>query len=290
MKGIVLAGGTGSRLWPMTLAVSKQLLPIFNKPMIHYPISTLMLAGIRDILIITTKDDLPLFQKQLGDGSNWGISLDFQIQEKPNGIAEAFIIGENYLKEDSCLLILGDNIFHGSGLGRELQSTLPNTGAQVFTYEVSNPSDYGVINLDPHGKPLSIQEKPTNPQSNLAVTGLYWFDSDAINFAKHLVPSARGELEITSLIEKYLHQGNLRVSHLSRGSVWLDTGNPLAMNDASNYVRVVEERTGLLIGCLEEIAWRNGWLNSDQLRSSIERVSPRYKRYLTQLLVEESKN
>ena len=284
MKGIVLAGGTGSRLWPMTLAVSKQLLPVYNKPMIYYPISTLMLAGIRDILIITTPGDSTAFQKQLRDGKLLGVNFSYAIQEKPSGIAEALILGKEFLKGDSVLLILGDNIFHGAGLGRELTATLPHDGAHIFTYEVSNPNDYGIISMNEKGDPISIQEKPQSSDSNMAVTGLYFFDSLATEFARKLKPSTRGELEITSLIEEYLNIGKLRVTPLSRGSVWLDTGNPNAMNDASNYVRVIEERTGLMIACLEEIAWRNQWIGEKEIMEGIKLLNLTQKKYLLDLL------
>lgn len=268
----------------MTLAVSKQLLPVYNKPMIYYPISTLMLAGIRDILIITTPGDSTAFQKQLGDGKLLGVNFSYAIQEKPSGIAEALILGKEFLKGDSVLLILGDNIFHGAGLGRGLTATLPHDGAHIFTYEVSNPNDYGIISMNEKGDPISIQEKPQSSDSNMAVTGLYFFDSLATEFARKLKPSTRGELEITSLIEEYLNIGKLRVTPLSRGSVWLDTGNPNAMNDASNYVRVIEERTGLMIACLEEIAWRNQWIGEKEIMERIKLLNLTQKKYLLDLL------
>jgi glucose-1-phosphate thymidylyltransferase len=265
MKGIVLAGGTGSRLWPITKSVSKQLLPVYDKPMIYYPISTLMLAGIREILIITNPADQKAFQDLLGDGSNFGISFSYAVQPKPEGLAQALIIGEDFLGGDSCLLILGDNIFHGSGLGHDLERSLPNSGAHIFTYEVSNPREYGVLEVDENGKAISITEKPENNISNLAVTGLYFFDDQATMYSKSIKPSARGELEITSLIEIYLNENALTFTALTRGTAWLDTGNPNLLYDAAAYIRIIEDRTGLKIACLEEIAYQNGWITESQL-------------------------
>ena len=265
MKGIILAGGTGSRLWPATRVVSKQLMPIFDKPMIYYPLSTLMLAGVREILIITTPLDQSLFQALLGDGTALGIKIQYEIQKSPDGLAQSLLIGEVFLDGDSCLLILGDNIFHGAGLGHELINTLPQEGCHIFTYEVANPQNYGVLTLDKNQLPVSIVEKPINPDSNLAVTGLYFFDRRASLFTREIKPSHRGELEITSLIENYLQRQELTFTKLTRGTAWLDTGNAKSMHDASTYVRVVEERTGLKIGCIEEIAWRNKWINSKDL-------------------------
>jgi glucose-1-phosphate thymidylyltransferase len=264
MKGIVLAGGTGSRLWPITYSVSKQLLPIYNKPMIYYPISTLMLAGIREILIITTPQDQPKFRDLLGDGRQLGIEFHYETQVKPEGIAQAFLIGEKFLNGDSCMLILGDNIFHGAGLGHQLRNTIASTGSHIFTYQVANPSEYGVLNLSKEGVPLSIEEKPVSPKSKLAVTGLYFFDNKVSEIAKSISPSARNEIEITSVIERYLNKGELTVTHLSRGIAWLDTGTPKALHDAGTYVRIIEERTGQNIACLEEIAFDNNWI--DQLK------------------------
>lgn len=261
----MLAGGTGSRLWPMTRSVSKQLLPVYDKPMIFYPISTLMLAGIREILIITTPHEQPLFMHLLGDGSDFGVSFQYETQPEPKGLAQALIIGEEFLSGDSCLMILGDNIFHGSGLGENISSLLPSSGAHVFTYEVKDSSQYGVLFTDQFGNPTGIEEKPQKSNSRLAVTGLYFFDKCASAFAKEISPSPRGELEITSVINRYLQNGQLTYSHLNRGTVWLDTGNPLALNDASEYVRVLEERTGLKISCLEEIAWRKRWISDSEL-------------------------
>jgi len=265
MKGIVLAGGTGSRLWPITKTVCKQLLPVYDKPMIYYPLSTLMLAGVREILIITSPKDSDAFQSLLSDGSQLGISITYSVQPKPEGIAQALIIGEKFLNSDSCLLILGDNIFHGAGLGHELARSLPKAGAHIFTYEVSNPEEYGVLRIDKDSKPISITEKPKVFISNLAVTGLYYFDKNASIEAKKLSPSDRGELEITSLIERYLQADNLTFTALSRGTAWLDTGNPNSLNEASNYIRIIEERTGLKIGCIEEISFRNSWIDRKQL-------------------------
>jgi glucose-1-phosphate thymidylyltransferase len=270
MKGIVLAGGTGSRLWPITRSVSKQLLPIYDKPMIYYPISTLMLAGIREILIITTPHDQSQFKELLGDGSELGVSFKYATQPEPKGLAQAFTIGEEFLAGESCLMILGDNIFHGAGLGRDIIRELPTSGAHVFTYEVSNPSDYGILEVSSEGNPISITEKPKKYISNLAVTGLYFFDGKVSEVAKKVKPSARGEMEITSVIDHYLQSGSLTFTQLSRGAAWLDTGNPDSLNDAAAYVRIIEDRTGLKIACLEEIAYFQGWMTNSQLHSRIE--------------------
>ncbi len=286
MKGIILAGGTGSRLWPITRSTSKQLLPIFDKPMIHYPMATLMLAGIREILIITTPHDLPSFQKLLGDGEDLGIKLSFETQSSPNGLAEAFIIGETFLGTESCMMVLGDNIFHGVGLGSELAKIfLGRKGAHIFTYEVADPSQYGVLSLGIDGNPLGIIEKPISSKSNLAVTGLYCFDNKVASIARAVTPSARGELEITSVIDEYLKLNELEVTKLSRGSVWLDTGNPSSLHDAASYVRVIEERSGLKIGCIEEIAWRSGWIDNRELETLANNYgSSEYAKYLRSLL------
>jgi glucose-1-phosphate thymidylyltransferase len=285
MKGIVLAGGTGSRLWPITKATSKQLLPVYDKPMIYYPLSTLMLAGIRDILIITTPHDQLAFQELLGDGSQFGVNLYYEIQPKPEGLAQAFIIGENFLAGESCLMILGDNIFHGVGLGHKLAEKLPKEGAHIFTYEVSDPSQYGVLTLDKNGTPESISEKPKNPNSNLAVTGLYYFDHRVSDIAKKVTPSSRGELEIASIIECYLNKNELTRTHLGRGVAWLDTGNPEAMHDAATFVRVVEQRTGLKIACLEEIALEHNWVDRVQLESNIKSLgNGSYRSYVEKIL------
>jgi glucose-1-phosphate thymidylyltransferase len=289
MKGIVLAGGTGSRLWPITKSISKQLLPVYDKPMIYYPISTLMLAGIREILIITTLEDQPAFQNLLGDGSNFGCSFSYAVQPKPEGLAQALIIGEDFLAGDTCLLILGDNIFHGAGLGHELSRSLPSQGAHIFTYEVSNPSEYGILELDGNQMPLSISEKPKDFISNLAVTGLYFFDNTASIIAKTIEPSARGELEITSVIEHFLNTKQLTFTPLSRGTTWLDTGNPNSLHDAAAFIKIIEERTGLKIACLEEIALQNRWIEASLLLQRIELFrNNSYFRYLKKLIDQES--
>ena len=285
MKGIVLAGGTGSRLWPVTRSVSKQLLPVYDKPMIYYPIATLMLAGIREILIITTPNDQSQFKALLGDGSELGVSFQYATQPEPKGLAQAFTIGEEFLSGDSCLMILGDNIFHGAGLGRDIIRELPNSGAHIFTYEVSNPSDYGILEVDTDGKPISITEKPSYLISNMAVTGLYFFDDKVSEIASNVKPSKRGELEITSVIEHYLESGSLSFTRLSRGSAWLDTGNPDSLSDAAAYVRIIEDRTGLKIACLEEISLCQGWMTLPQLESRIEQYKMNsYAKYLQQLI------
>lgn len=271
MKGIVLAGGTGSRLWPSTKVVSKQLLPVYDKPMIYYSIATLMLAGIREILVITTPHDAPAFQKLLGNGTEFGMKFEYASQPKPEGLAQAFIIGEKFLGSESCLMILGDNIFHGAGLGSQLKSTMPSMGAHIFTYQVANPSDYGILQLDDDGYPKSIEEKPKHPQSNLAVTGLYFFDNRVSKIAHMIEPSDRNELEITSIIDFYLQRKELKVTHLSRGTAWLDTGNPNSLNDASNYVRIIQERTGQKIACLEEIALANSWINQTEFEKTVKK-------------------
>jgi glucose-1-phosphate thymidylyltransferase len=285
MKGIVLAGGTGSRLWPLTRSVSKQLMPIYDKPMIYYPISTLMLAGVQEILVITTPHDQNQFKTLLGDGSSFGVSFHYAIQEQPRGLAEAFIIGEKFLSGDSCLMILGDNIFHGAGLGREIARVLPESGAHIFTFEVSNPYEYGVLEVDSSLHPISITEKPKNYVSNLAVTGLYFFDAMVSGYSKTIQKSSRGELEITSVIDLYLKKDKLTYTNISRGSAWLDTGNPNSLNDAGAYVRIIEERTGLNIACLEEISLANGWISKSFLEALIsEYPDNSYKRYLEKLL------
>jgi glucose-1-phosphate thymidylyltransferase len=286
MKGIVLAGGTGSRLWPITKGVSKQLLPVYDKPMIYYPLSTLMLAGIREILIITTKHDQEFFKELLGDGNQFGISINYAIQEKPRGIAEALLIAADFLGQDDAMMILGDNIFYGVGLGMDLANTLNRSGAHIFTYEVSNPEDYGILSLDTKGIPISVEEKPTSRKSNLAITGLYYFDNKASSYASKVEPSPRGELEIISVLLEYMMNSELSYTKLSRGSMWLDTGSPNALNDASNFVRVIEDRTGLKIACLEEIAYKNGWIGRAELQMQCEYYSKSsYGRYLSKILV-----
>jgi len=287
MKGIVLAGGTGSRLWPMTKSVSKQLLPIYDKPLIYYPISTLMLADIREILIITTPQDQESFKSLLGDGSQFGVSFQYAIQQKPNGLAEALIIAEEFLNGGKSMMILGDNFFHGGGLGHELKKVKEINGCHVFLTRVNNPSDYGVLTLDLNDRPVAIVEKPVDPISPWAVTGMYVFDNAAPEFAKGLTKSARGELEITSVLERYLQQGTLNFSILSRGNTWLDTGTPENLLEASNYVRILEQRSGLKIACLEEIAWDNGWINESELRSCTKNVGRSYGKYLLGLLPDQ---
>jgi glucose-1-phosphate thymidylyltransferase len=284
MKGIVLAGGTGSRLWPITRSISKQLLPVYDKPMIYYPIATLMLAGIREILIITTPHDQSQFIELLGDGTELGLSFQYAVQFEPKGLAQAFTIGEEFLEGDSCLMILGDNIFHGAGLGRDILKDIPSAGAHIFTYEVSNPSDYGILTIGEDLTPKSIIEKPLHSLSSLAVTGLYFFDNKVVDFAKHITPSARGELEITSVLERYLIEGTLTYTRLSRGAAWLDTGNVNSLWEASSYVRIIEERTGLKISCLEEIAYNNGWISqNDLLIKSKQLGSGSYAQYLKKI-------
>jgi len=282
MKGIVLAGGTGSRLWPVTRTVSKQLLPVYDKPMIYYPISTLMLAGIREILIITTPQDHSQFVALLGDGSDLGISFHYATQPEPKGLAQALVIGEKFLSEESCLMVLGDNIFYGPGLGQELKTKFKNHGAHIFTFEVADPSQYGVLNVDQSGNPISVEEKPKVARSNFAITGLYFFDNKASQIAKEVKPSQRGELEITSVIDWYLQNGALSFTNLNRGTTWLDTGTFQHLNDASNFVRLIEERTGLKIGCLEEIAVTQGWIDVNMLTNKYA-VGSEYWNYINKL-------
>jgi len=285
MRGIVLAGGTGTRLWPITKTISKQLVPVYDKPLIYYPISTLMLAGVREILMITTPEDQKSFQALLGDGSNFGLQISYETQNQPLGLAQAFTIGEKFIDSNPCLLILGDNIFHGVGLGTDLSKFLPHPGARIFTYEVSNPQDYGVLDLDGKGAPWSVTEKPVNSKSNLAITGIYYFDEKVSEIAKKIAPSSRGELEITSVIDVYLKRGELLVTHLSRGTAWLDTGNADSLHDASSYVRIIEERTGLKISCPEEIAYRSGWISKEQLADIVNgMIKSSYGKYLQSLI------
>ena len=265
MKGIILAGGTGTRLWPITKSVSKQLLPLYNKPIIYYPLSTLMLADVREILIITTRADREAFENLLGDGKSLGINLSYATQDNPNGIAEAFLIGKDFIANDDVALVLGDNFFYGAGLSAMFTEAKRHGISTIFVTEVSNPSDYGVVEVNELGKPVAIAEKPKVPISNLAITGLYFLDSSVVNRAETVNPSARGELEITEVLTSYLNDSKLNVAFLSRGMAWLDTGTPNSLHDASSFVRVIEERTGMKIGCPEEISWRNGWIDRDQL-------------------------
>ena len=290
MKGIILAGGSGTRLHPITKGISKQLMPVYDKPMIYYPLSTLMQAGIREVLIITTPDDSSQFQRLLGNGSDWGISITYAVQPSPDGLAQAFIIGADFIGTDSVALVLGDNIFYGASLEEQLrEGTHDIQGGHVFAYHVSNPQHYGVVEFDEAGTVLSIEEKPTKPKSNFAVPGVYFYDNTVVEVARNLQPSDRGELEITGVNDVYLKQGTLTVTVLPRGTAWFDTSTFQGLLDASQFVHVVEARQGHKIGCVEEIAWRNGWIDDDRLGELAERLAKSgYGVYLKALLIEKN--
>lgn len=289
MKGIILAGGTGTRLYPITMGICKQLMPIYDKPMIYYPLSTLMMAGIREVLIITTPEDQESFRRLLGDGTQVGCQFSYAVQESPRGLADAFIVGEQFIGNDKVALVLGDNIFYGHGFGDSLKQCTDPDGGIVFAYPVADPERYGVVEFDDQRRAISIEEKPTKPKSNYCVTGLYFYDNQVVEIAKNVQPSDRGEIEITAVNAEYLKRGKLKVETLDRGAAWLDTGTFGSLTDASQFVEVVEKRTGLKIGCIEEIAWQEGYITDDQLLALAEPLTKSgYGQYLTQLVKHKS--